>query len=175
VEELLQARVVGAKEGMLSIPTFSFALALYDSRRQQLIAKNQLLESTVQYSQKFTKTEHFLSENHGLCQCVVDAALKFYEVDHSELDDHIKKAEKDRKVAEKVSVSQALKHLVRDWSEEGLSERGDAFPCLLQTIDGLFPDRFDGGEEVKVLLPGAGLGRLGHDVSALKGKWLPSN
>jgi len=128
------------------------------------------LESTVQYSQKFTKTEHFLSENHGLCQRVVDAALEFYEVDPSELDEHIKKAEKDRKVAEKVSVSQALKHLVRDWSEEGLSERGDAFPCLLQTIDGLFPDRFDGGEEVKVLLPGAGLGRLGHDVSALKGK-----
>ena len=67
-------------------------------------------------------------------------------------------------------MSQALKHLVRDWSEEGAGERGDAFPCLLKTIDGLFPGRKDEDQPAKVLFPGAGLGRLGHEVAALGGK-----
>ncbi|PKS05976.1 hypothetical protein jhhlp_007809 [Lomentospora prolificans] len=138
-------------------------------------AQKKLLENTVQYSKKFTQTEHFLAENQALCHRVVNAALEFYGVDPSELDEHIKQAEKDKKLAEKVSVSQALKHLVRDWSEEGLSERGDAFPCLLDTLSGLFPDRLDGEEETKVLLPGAGLGRLGHEVSALGGFEVTSN
>lgn len=129
-----------------------------------------MLETTIQYSQKFVKTEHFLAENQHLCDRVVRAALDFYGVDPSELDEHIKQAEKDNKLADKVSVSQSLKHIVRDWSEEGLSERGDAFPCLLDTMNGLFPERGSAGEEVKVLLPGAGLGRLGHEVASLGGK-----
>ncbi|CAI4213131.1 unnamed protein product [Parascedosporium putredinis] len=138
-------------------------------------AQKKLLETTIQYSQKFVKTEHFLAENQHLCDRVVRAALDFYGVDPSELDEHIKQAEKDNKLADRVSVSQSLKHIVRDWSEEGLSERGDAFPCLLETMSGLFPERGSAGEEVKVLLPGAGLGRLGHEVASLGGFEVTSN
>lgn len=72
-------------------------------------------------------------------------------------------------MAEKVSVSQALKHIVRDWSDEGVGERGDAFPCLLKTLEGLFPERSN-EKPVTLLLPGAGLGRLGHELSGLGGK-----
>lgn len=82
----------------------------------------------------------------------------------------MRKAEEGKKAAEKVSVSQALKHFVRDWSEEGSGERRDAFPCLLKTLDGLFPGRKDAEKPVKVLFPGAGLSRLGHEVAALGGK-----
>lgn len=126
----------------------------------------------MQYSSKFKKVEHLLAENHQLCQHIVDAALEYYEIPRSELDEHVKKAEKDKKVAEKVSVSQALKHIVRDWSDEGVGERGDAFPCLLKTLDALFPER-DNAKPVKLLLPGAGLGRLGHELSGLGGKFRP--
>ena len=127
------------------------------------------MEHTVQYSDKFKKVEHLLAENHQLCQRIIDTALEYYNIPRNELDEHIKKAEKDKKVAEKVSVSQALKHIVRDWSDEGVGERGDAFPCLLKTLEGLFPER-DNENPVKLLLPGAGLGRLGHELSGLGGK-----
>lgn len=113
--------------------------------------------------------EHRLAENDKLCQAILDKALEFYGIERSELDEHIQDAEGNNKAAEKVSVSQALKHLVRDWSDEGVGERGDAFPCLLKTIDGLFPER-TGEDPVKLLLPGAGLGRLGHELAGLSGK-----
>ncbi|SPO01496.1 related to putative trehalase [Cephalotrichum gorgonifer] len=137
--------------------------------------QKKLVESTIQYSSKFSKVEHLLAENHRLCQRIVDTALDFYGVERSELDDHIKTAEKNGKVAEKVSVSQALKHVVRDWSAEGLGERKDAFPCLLETLDGLFPDREGAKGLAKILLPGAGLGRLGHELSGLGGFEITSN
>jgi hypothetical protein len=116
--------------------------------------------------------ERLLSLNHDLCQRIVEAALEYYGVDGAELEDHIKAAKRDGRPAEKVSVSQALKHIVRDWSQEGAGERGDAFPCLLSAIDGLFPGRETADGPVKVLFPGAGLGRLGHEVSALGGRSL---
>ena len=70
---------------------------------------------------------------------------------------------------------------MRDWSVEGARERDPAFACLLRTLEGLYPDRLDGGNNnasappARVLVPGAGSGRLGYEVEALGGElFLPS-
>merc|ERR1712000_459190 len=66
--------------------------------------------------------------------------------------------------ADKIAVSQALKHVVRDWTVPGGAyERDACFDCLLQTFERLFPERSK--DPVKILLPGAGLGRLGRDIA----------
>lgn len=80
--------------------------------------------------------------------------------------------EKDGKKADKIAVSQSLKHVVRDWTVPGGAyERDHCFDCLLQTLEKLFPDRSQ--DRVKILLPGAGLGRLGRDIAETGGKhWL---
>lgn len=79
--------------------------------------------------------------------------------------------EADGKKADKVAISQSLKHIVRDWTESGGTyEREACFSCLMNTLDTLFPDRDQASEPVKVLLPGAGLGRLGRDISQKGGK-----
>jgi carnosine N-methyltransferase len=76
------------------------------------------------------------------------------------------------RAADRVSVSQALKHFVRDWAAAGANERDAAFPCILETLKGLFPNQ--GQEELNLLLPGAGLGRLGHEIAKLPGKPKPN-
>jgi hypothetical protein len=97
--------------------------------------------------------------------------MQFYGVSQKELDDHVKEAEKSGRSADRISVNQALKHFVRDWSEEGSKERNDAFPCVLSTLQSLSAQTtYD--TPLKVLLPGSGLGRLGHDAAKLGSRLL---
>ena len=109
-------------------------------------------------------------KNHELSQEIVEVALQFYGVDRAELDEHIKAVEAKGQVAERMSVSQALKHFVRDWSTEGAHER-KTFSCILDTIT-----QYSAGKNrsvdrpMKVLLPGAGLGRLGYEIADLEGE-----
>ncbi|KAH8172458.1 hypothetical protein LIA77_06713 [Sarocladium implicatum] len=139
-------------------------------------AKHQkkLLEKHIHYSDRFTSIQHHHSINQALCDKIVASSLEYYEVPREELDQHIKEVEGKGNKAEKMSVSQALKHVVRDWTEAGQRERQKTFPCLLGSLEELFPDRVD-GEKKKVLLPGAGLDRLGHEVEALKGFEVTTN
>jgi len=60
-------------------------------------------------------------------------------------------------------VVQALKHFVRDWSEDGEHERAATFPQILDTLNTLYPSR----EGVRVLVPGAGLGRLTYELATM--------
>lgn len=129
-----------------------------------------MLEKHTNYSDKFTKVDELIASNQELCSKIVDSALDFYHIDRTELDAHVKKFQEEGKNPDKVSVSQSLKHIVRDWSVSGGPyERDASFHCLISTLETLFPERND-EEQVKILLPGAGLGRLGHDIAQLGGK-----
>ncbi|EFQ31591.1 hypothetical protein CGRA01v4_01450 [Colletotrichum graminicola] len=130
-------------------------------------AQKAVLEKTIGYSRKFEIAEQLLDLNQGLCNEIVETALKFYGVTQKELADHSKAKDDAGQPADRVSASQALKHFVRDWSTAGTGERGDAFPCILNELTALFPDR--SSRNIKALFPGSGVGRLGHEVAALGG------
>ncbi|CAG9936748.1 unnamed protein product [Clonostachys rosea f. rosea IK726] len=135
-------------------------------------AKHQkaLLEKFVQYSDKFTQIEKLLAKNQELCDRIVESALSFYAIDRSELNEHIKNSEKEGRKADKISVSQSLKHIVRDWTAAGGTyERDDCFACLTGVLEKLYPDRDERSKPLKILLPGAGIGRLGHEIAELGG------
>lgn len=69
-------------------------------------------------------------------------------------------------------VREALKHCVRDWSEQGREERGRIFAPILRVL--LQVEEQERGH-TKVLVPGSGLGRLAWDISELgKGQYIPS-
>ncbi|KAK4127162.1 N2227-domain-containing protein [Parathielavia appendiculata] len=140
------------------------------------VFKNQktLLEREVKYSQKFTDIEQLLKTNQKVCDDIVRSAMEFYGVDQHELDQHTQSMKAAGRGAEKVSVSQALKHFVRDWAASGANERDAAFPCILGALKDLFPS-IGQNEKVKVLLPGAGLGRLGHAVAKMPGFEVTNN
>ncbi|KAM4062697.1 hypothetical protein HRG_007521 [Hirsutella rhossiliensis] len=132
-------------------------------------AQKAFLEHHLSYSSKFTHVEQKLLHNQALCDRVVRHALEFYGIENEELHKHIADTEATGQQADKISVSQALKHIVRDWTDEGDHERSAPFACMLPTLDGLFPARHAAAEKVKILVPGAGLGRLGHDIHRLRG------
>ena len=114
--------------------------------------------------------EELIYHNEVLCKSIVAHAMSFYGVEKKELDTHVKEAEKSGRMADKVSVVQTLKHYVRDWSEEGFKERNEAFPCIEGTLLRLNRGREEDASPTKVLLPGSGLGRLGHEIASLEGK-----
>lgn len=126
-----------------------------------------MLEKTIRYSKKLDTAENLHDLNQELCDEIVETALDYYGISHEELAAHSSAKDAANQLPDRVSVSQALKHFVRDWSASGRGERHDTFPCILGTMESLFSER--SGEDVKVLLPGSGLGRLAHDVASLGG------
>jgi hypothetical protein len=104
-----------------------------------------------------------------VCKSIITNAMHFYVVGQKELDTHIREAENSGRQADRISVSQTLKHFVRDWADEGSKERNDAFPCILSTVSNLKVE-LARDNRIKVLLPGSGLGRLGHEIASLGGK-----
>ncbi|PHH69554.1 hypothetical protein CDD82_7673 [Ophiocordyceps australis] len=132
-------------------------------------AQRAFLDHHVAYWAKFDRVQDALAANQQLCNDIVASALDYYRVDSSELRAFIHDAEARGHVADKTAVSQALKHIVRDWTSHGHAERSLPFACMLDTADNLFPARLAASEPVRVLLPGAGLARLGHQLDRLGG------
>jgi carnosine N-methyltransferase len=150
--------------------------ALADLDRWRALYKNVsrkqkgVLERRVKYTAKLDGIEERIFENGMLCKSIVASAMEFYDINQREVDEHIAEAKKADRKADKVSVTQTLKHFVRDWADEGAKERNDGFPCVLGILEQVKREMGrEGDEKLKVLLPGAGLGRLSHEVEALGG------
>jgi len=69
-------------------------------------------------------------------------------------------------VEDHAKVREALKHFVRDWSDEGRRERSQAFGMVLDALKRLETE-VGGRRKKRVLVPGAGLGRLAWEISQL--------
>lgn len=143
--------------------------------------QSQFIEANIHYSKKLNTIEHLIDTNAQLTHAIVDNALAFYNISQRELDDFIAET-KDRDTASdaassKTHVQQALKHFVRDWSAEGRHERDPVFPCILHALQEEFLDPKESDDRaasnatteppIRVLVPGAGLGRLAHEIAAL--------
>ena len=64
-------------------------------------------------------------------------------------------------------VKTTLKQFTRDWSEQGLQERNATYTPLLEAIDTHFKDvPVEKRNQIKILVPGAGLGRLAFDIAS---------
>lgn len=127
----------------------------------------------IKYRDKLNNIEHVIDRNVVICDGIVEHALSFYNIERKELQEFIAEQEKAGQSPDLTSVQQSLKHYVRDWAKEGAHERDAAFPCILEALEALYPSRNTGNSSTaaaKVLLPGAGLGALGHEVASLGGQ-----
>ncbi|EJD08181.1 N2227-domain-containing protein [Fomitiporia mediterranea MF3/22] len=61
-------------------------------------------------------------------------------------------------------VREALRHFVRDWSDESIEERNVVMKPILEVFERVRPER---RKTLKVLVPGCGLGRLAWEISEL--------
>jgi carnosine N-methyltransferase len=80
---------------------------------------------------------------------------------------HKSKGEKDKRTipsgADLDKVHSCLKQLVRDWAEDGKQEREQSYTKIINKLCQLFKE--EERSEIKVLVPGAGLGRLAFDIA----------
>ncbi|XP_063696217.1 carnosine N-methyltransferase [Culicoides brevitarsis] len=64
---------------------------------------------------------------------------------------------------ERVQVT--LKQIARDWSADGEMERQQCYQPIIDEVTRLFPPNDTDVENVRILVPGAGLGRLMYELS----------
>ncbi|VVC36057.1 Hypothetical protein CINCED_3A008587 [Cinara cedri] len=64
-------------------------------------------------------------------------------------------------------VESTLKQLVRDWSIEGIEERKTCYKPIIDEILKEFPLKSVSASDIKILVPGAGLGRLVFEIAKL--------
>jgi carnosine N-methyltransferase len=126
-----------------------------------------LLDSAINYTGKLKRAEKLLKTNARIAQSIAQTGLQFYNITSSELDEFIREAEAQGRRADRTSVSQSMKHFVRDWADEGYAERQESFQCILRSLSQV-PRTDD--RPLRVLLPGAGLGRLANEIHKLGGK-----
>lgn len=157
---LVQKCWQAAEEGALQLETEALGA---DTNEEQTL-------EAIHYTRKLNNIEELIYENAMTCKKIISHALHFYGLERHELVAHSQEMEKRGRSADRISVSQTLKHFVRDWADEGAKERNDAFPCILSTLENIRSEgAFDG--LLRVLLPGSGVGRLGHEVAKLGGKY----
>lgn len=132
----------------------------------------QLVNKVASYQDKLSSTFDGLKRNAQIAQNIADYALVYYGIHQHDVDTHLKQLTSEGKSSDHTSVSQALKHFVRDWSEDGTEERDASFPQILETLQEMFPERSDNAP-IKILIPGSGVGRLAHSVDDLTGKSFP--
>ncbi|KIP04985.1 hypothetical protein PHLGIDRAFT_75016 [Phlebiopsis gigantea 11061_1 CR5-6] len=106
------------------------------------------------YPAKLTRLEEATHRNALVAQAVADLAQhQFPSLDAQSADG-----------GDLARVRETLKHFVRDWSVEGAAER----TAILQPIlDALRTTPGDRRVDLRVLVPGAGLGRLAYEISEL--------
>lgn len=73
---------------------------------------------------------------------------------------------------QKVQIT--LKQIFRDWSVEGQAERDQCYKPIIDEITDFFQDKHGAVDNVKILVPGAGLGRLIYEI-AYRGYYCEGN
>ncbi|SGY79618.1 BQ5605_C008g05176 [Microbotryum silenes-dioicae] len=126
---------------------------------ERLPRKQRALGDKLGWKNKLHKVEEAVSVNARICELLgvlgMDEARRTGEV----LGFRSRFSRQDGRVIE------VLKHFVRDWSEEGKSERDALFPPILDALTTEFGGRIKSGEKPRVLVPGSGLARLAYETA----------
>ncbi|CUS09391.1 unnamed protein product [Tuber aestivum] len=138
------------------------------SRRQRERKADQYQIMPSGYLERLGETSSLIRENGRVAQQILDYGLAFYNIPFPDLLRFQSAHKSDpRPIGDHTSVVQSLKHFVRDWSTTGAHERESTFAQILETLETLSPGGGDSRARQKILVPGAGLGRLAYEISAL--------
>ncbi|KAL7633899.1 UNVERIFIED_CONTAM: hypothetical protein RMT77_015860 [Armadillidium vulgare] len=94
---------------------------------------------------------------------VKDVESMFENVKQTELEDP--HANPDVLSSDLEKIQSTFKHIARDWSEAGESERKLCYGPIIEQVEKLFPPDKLRAEDINILVPGAGLGRLSYEFA----------
>lgn len=80
-------------------------------------------------------------------------------------DDNRAPGDPSRTTATQVSkINTTLRQCMRDWSDEGERERSSSYAAVISELERLRPVKPEANEPQKVIVPGAGAGRLAYEI-----------
>uniref|UniRef100_A0A8D8VEF9 Carnosine N-methyltransferase n=1 Tax=Cacopsylla melanoneura TaxID=428564 RepID=A0A8D8VEF9_9HEMI len=148
------------------------AFKYYKNYSLMKVKKNELyLESLPEKHQKLltkykdhlTDLKSCIDKNYEIIKLIIkDVGVMFENVPSSE---PIKLISPLPNSTDLEKVQTTLKHFVRDWSEEGKEERRTCYEPIISEILARFPPDTVNPKENRILVPGAGLGRLAFEIA----------
>ncbi|TFK75152.1 N2227-domain-containing protein [Pluteus cervinus] len=137
-------------------------IAKKDSKYAKANPRQQAMMRDIGYEAHFDRAQKEITVNAQLVRDIVAYGQDLYGVragDEDGLDENYG------------IVDEALGHLVRDWSDFGVTERSQIFPPILKALQ----EHLGHDGKKKILLPGFGLGRLAHEVAEIKDYQVTAN
>jgi hypothetical protein len=122
----------------------------------KLSADQERIARSVHYGSKLDRLDQATRTNGEVTGGIADMAVRELGSDASELE--------TREGGSLFRTRETLLHFVRDWSEEGADERNTIFEPILEVLKEV---DLENRGNMKVLVPGSGLGRLAWEVSQL--------
>ncbi|TFK22561.1 N2227-domain-containing protein, partial [Coprinopsis marcescibilis] len=156
-----------------SQPYFSLERAYHSYRQYERLSKSEVSRMRASYSKLgrahkrmantlgYTKKLDRLWDITALNGTIADEIAEIAEREYPSVTDTPKYHATSADLAR---VREALKHFIRDWSDDGAKERHTIFSPILDCLKTVDPEL---RASQKVLVPGCGLGRLSWEISQL--------
>lgn len=113
----------------------------------------------------FNKVDDAIDVNAEIADAILELGLQSFDLPASPDKTDPKKNWHDIATSSDVNKAHStIRQFYRDWSLEGRAEREVCYDPVLQDLHHEFQARRDSGEEIRVLVPGAGLGRLVFEI-----------
>lgn len=122
-------------------------------------------EMLVEYREHLQKMRYCIDANYKVIKHIIqDADCLFYnEIDNVQHRQPIGAPKVRSQDIQKVQIT--LKQIFRDWTAEGHLEREQCYRPIIEEITSFFDPQKCDVENIKVLVPGAGLGRLIYEIA----------
>ncbi|KAJ5226380.1 hypothetical protein N7468_007605 [Penicillium chermesinum] len=114
---------------------------------------------------QFSKVDDAIDNNAEIADMIVAVGLESFGLSaEPDQDDPMQNWHGKANTSDVNKAHSTIRQFYRDWSAEGRAEREVCYDPVLQDLRNEFQSRRDAGEEIRVLVPGAGLGRLVFDI-----------
>ncbi|PSN47442.1 Carnosine N-methyltransferase [Blattella germanica] len=118
------------------------------------------------YRRNLTEIRSCIENNDQIIKLIIkDVANMFENVNPTSPLEPVKLVGSRPSPGDLEKVQATLKQFVRDWSEEGAPERQTCYQPIVEEVVSHFPTDMSTPQDVKVLVPGAGLGRLAFEIA----------
>ncbi|TSR04274.1 Carnosine N-methyltransferase [Bagarius yarrelli] len=118
------------------------------------------------YLDKLAELRRCMECNHQVLRAIVQNCTHMFENMEYDKDEDARRAGPSS-TFDMDKLKSTIKQFVRDWSDAGKAERDSCYKPIIEEIQRLFPSEKCDVSQVKVLVPGAGLGRLAWEIAHL--------
>ncbi|XP_062873897.1 carnosine N-methyltransferase isoform X2 [Trichomycterus rosablanca] len=118
------------------------------------------------FQAKLDEIRRCAGRNHDVLQDIVHNCTHMFEnMDYDQGD--IMRKTGPSSTFDMDKLKSTIKQFVRDWSDTGRAERDSCYRPIVEEIQRRFPPETCDAAEVRILVPGAGLGRLAWEIAHL--------